>query len=158
MQDSILPLDEFLQSLPLLDLLGGRRSMATFVGILPSAQFEPQRGAVQFQDLAEAVQRLAGGVGELGFVERRLDGVGAGGIGAIYHALRNRFFTQRARGRGCARCPVLQGCPVCTPVSTPAPGNRPGPHAARPHTVQPPPGESAPLMTMMPGSMALMAL
>jgi len=27
-------------------------------------------------------QRLAGGVGELGFVERRLDGVGAGGIGA----------------------------------------------------------------------------
>jgi len=58
--------------------------------------------------------------------------------GAIYHALRNRFCTQRASGSDCARCPVWQVCPVCTLVSTLAPDNRLGPDAARPYTVQPP--------------------
>ena len=59
MQGSVLALDEFLQSLPLLDLLGGRGLLAPLVGILPGAQFQPQGGAVQFQDLAEAVDEVA---------------------------------------------------------------------------------------------------
>ncbi len=58
-QDLVLALDEFLQSLPLLDLLGSRGTVATLVRILPGAQLQPQGGAVQFQDPAEAVDEVA---------------------------------------------------------------------------------------------------
>jgi len=62
--------------------------------------------------------------------------------GALYHALLNRFCTMREGAQECARCPIWQVCPVCTLVSTLAPGNRLGPDAARPYTVQPPLDES----------------
>jgi len=57
--------------------------------------------------------------------------------GALYHSLRNRFCTMRHE-KDCADCPLWQVCPVCTLVSTLAPGNRLGRNAARPYTIQPP--------------------
>jgi len=57
--------------------------------------------------------------------------------GALFHSLRNRFCTLRDR-RSCSDCPLWEGCPVCSLVSTIAPDNRLGHNAARPYTVQPP--------------------
>jgi len=66
--------------------------------------------------------------------------------GALYHSLRNRFCTlvtsrgrtMRHQRRDCIGCPLRQVCPVCTLVSTLAPGSRLGRDAARPYTIQPP--------------------
>jgi hypothetical protein len=57
--------------------------------------------------------------------------------GALYHALRDRFCTNRAVEE-CRFCPLNVACPVCTLVSTLSPGGERGDDVPRPYTVQPP--------------------
>ena len=65
--------------------------------------------------------------------------------GALYHALRTRFCTNRA-AEECSECTLVAACPVATLVSTMLPGAKRGRDVPRPYTIQPPlPGTGHPL-------------
>jgi hypothetical protein len=65
--------------------------------------------------------------------------------GALYHALLDRFCTNREAPE-CALCPLVAACPVAFLVSTLDPASDRGRDVPRPFTVQPPlPGSGHPL-------------
>jgi hypothetical protein len=62
--------------------------------------------------------------------------------GALFHAMRRRFCTNREADE-CAACPLVATCPVATLLSTLKPGSGRGRDVPRPYTVQPPlPGQA----------------
>jgi len=65
--------------------------------------------------------------------------------GALFHALLDRFCTNRQAGE-CAACPLVTTCPVAFLVSTLNPQSERGRDVPRPFTVQPPlPGSGHPV-------------
>jgi len=64
--------------------------------------------------------------------------------GALYHALRTRFCTNRA-AEECSTCQLVGACPVAMLVSTLVTGGKRGRDVPRPYTIQPPlPGTGHP--------------